>query len=267
MEVSRECLSCGAALPPAPDQRDLECAIRVLERLSSEEGSATARALVQCVVGGLKDILVDYEPILRVTRQQVAAPQQQVAAPLQDSAAVGERVPSWRLCKVGLPDDDREVALLIKGGYAVRGYRCSGHWYDGFDRRLALGITVIAWMDVDCLNDFDELEEAIAEDIRRELAAPPRLDAGDVVGRGCLSPWVRVSDSLPDDETTVMALMDDGEMWPAYVDGGEWYYASGDKMGFHVTHWMDLPAMPPGAAGPFDASAGVETALNDKEAA
>lgn len=102
------------------------------------------------------------------------------------------------------------------------------------------------------------LVKKIINDILVELQPVVRIrHAGGKGGPVGMSPWMSCSDSLPDDETTVLALMDDGEMWPAFTDGGEWYYSSGDVMGFHVSHWMYMPALP----------AEVETALKDKEAA
>jgi hypothetical protein len=57
--------------------------------------------------------------------------------------------------------------------------------------------------------------------------------------------WTPVAKGLPDDDTTVLIALDDGEVWTGYVDGGEWLYVSGDPMSAKVTHWQHLPARPP----------------------
>jgi len=55
--------------------------------------------------------------------------------------------------------------------------------------------------------------------------------------------WLNVSDTMPDDETTVLIVVD-GEVWTGYHDCDAWYYVSGDRIGGVVTHWMDFPAPP-----------------------
>lgn len=56
--------------------------------------------------------------------------------------------------------------------------------------------------------------------------------------------WTRCSDQLPDDDTTVLIAMADGEVWVGYMDEGAWFYASSDPCGVEVTHWCDLPEHP-----------------------
>ena len=57
--------------------------------------------------------------------------------------------------------------------------------------------------------------------------------------------WIDTKQQLPDDETTVLIALDDGEVWTGYIDGEEWHYVSGDTMASKVTHWQDLPEPPP----------------------
>ena len=57
--------------------------------------------------------------------------------------------------------------------------------------------------------------------------------------------WFDAAVQLPDDDTTVLIRMDDGEVWTGYVDAGQWLNVSGYAMSAQVTHWMHLPALPP----------------------
>ena len=61
--------------------------------------------------------------------------------------------------------------------------------------------------------------------------------------------WASSKESLPDEDQCVLVATEDGEVWTGYLDGGEWYYASADRIGVEVTHWMDFP-LPPGAHDP-----------------
>jgi hypothetical protein len=56
--------------------------------------------------------------------------------------------------------------------------------------------------------------------------------------------WFDAAVQLPDDETTVLISLDDGEVWTGYVDGDQWLYVSGDPMEAKVTHWQHLPCPP-----------------------
>jgi hypothetical protein len=59
--------------------------------------------------------------------------------------------------------------------------------------------------------------------------------------------WNSVKNKLPDDDMTVLIVMEDGEVWTGYMDGDSWRYVSGDTMQAAVTHWMHMPE-PPAAA-------------------
>ena len=56
--------------------------------------------------------------------------------------------------------------------------------------------------------------------------------------------WFDAAVQLPDDETTVLIALDDGEVWTGYVDGDQWLYVTGDPMEAKVTHWQHLPCPP-----------------------
>lgn len=56
-----------------------------------------------------------------------------------------------------------------------------------------------------------------------------------------MNEWINVSDSLPDDEITVLVELDDGEVWTGYLDNGIWRYVSADLISAKVTGWQHLP--------------------------
>lgn len=56
--------------------------------------------------------------------------------------------------------------------------------------------------------------------------------------------WVAIADRLPDADLSVMLALDDGEVWPGYLDGDTWRYVTADPIGARVTHWMDFPEPP-----------------------
>ena len=59
-----------------------------------------------------------------------------------------------------------------------------------------------------------------------------------------MTAWISAAEELPDDDTTVLIALDDGEVWTGYHDAGEWLYVSGDQMEATVTHWQHLPEPP-----------------------
>lgn len=61
-----------------------------------------------------------------------------------------------------------------------------------------------------------------------------------------MSQWIACSESMPDDDTSVLIAMADGEVWVGFHDDGQWRYASADPCGVAVTHWMDFPDPPKG---------------------
>ena len=56
--------------------------------------------------------------------------------------------------------------------------------------------------------------------------------------------WVPAADVVPDDETTVLIALDDGEVWTGFKDGDDWRYVSADKVEATVTHWAHFPEPP-----------------------
>ena len=58
--------------------------------------------------------------------------------------------------------------------------------------------------------------------------------------------WTDTKVNLPDDDQTVLIVMDDGEVWAGYIDSDQWRYVSGDLIGSRVTHWTHLPEPPEG---------------------
>jgi len=59
------------------------------------------------------------------------------------------------------------------------------------------------------------------------------------------SPWNDLAGGLPDDAITVLAALDDGEVWPCYVSEGEWRYVTDEPIqSATVIYWMDLPPHP-----------------------
>lgn len=57
--------------------------------------------------------------------------------------------------------------------------------------------------------------------------------------------WTAADERLPDDDATVLIAMDDGEVWTAYLDAGQWRYVSGEPItAARITHWMDFPEPP-----------------------
>lgn len=61
-----------------------------------------------------------------------------------------------------------------------------------------------------------------------------------------MTTWTAVKDKLPDDEMTVLLALADGEVWPGFHEGTQWFYLSADPVGVEVLHWAEFPA-PPGA--------------------
>lgn len=59
-----------------------------------------------------------------------------------------------------------------------------------------------------------------------------------------LPTWTAVAEKLPDADITVLLALDDGEVWPGYLDGNTWRYVTADPLGSRVTHWMDFPEPP-----------------------
>lgn len=57
--------------------------------------------------------------------------------------------------------------------------------------------------------------------------------------------WVPVTKQLPDDDLSVLAAFNDGDVWPMYRTGGEWIDHTGLKVATdRITHWMHFPEAP-----------------------
>lgn len=63
----------------------------------------------------------------------------------------------------------------------------------------------------------------------------------------CLT-WVSVESELPDDDTTVLIALSDGEVWTGFLDAGDWRFVCGELVdqgeGTRVLHWADYPEPP-----------------------
>lgn len=55
--------------------------------------------------------------------------------------------------------------------------------------------------------------------------------------------WIHVRDHMPDDEMAVLVWAK-GDMFMAFMDGGEWRDAGNVKQLYGVTHWAQLPEGP-----------------------
>jgi hypothetical protein len=57
--------------------------------------------------------------------------------------------------------------------------------------------------------------------------------------------WIKCSDQLPDDETTVLIALADKDVYVGFRWQGEWLYLDGMPLSAGmVTHWAHLPAHP-----------------------
>jgi hypothetical protein len=62
--------------------------------------------------------------------------------------------------------------------------------------------------------------------------------------------WIPVAERLPDDDTTVLLALADGDVITGWHEGGdsvfprEWRDVTGWQITQGVTHWADLPAAP-----------------------
>jgi hypothetical protein len=60
--------------------------------------------------------------------------------------------------------------------------------------------------------------------------------------------WIPVEASLPDDESTVLMALSDGEVWTGFRDAGDWRFVSAalvdESDGTRVTHWAEFPDPP-----------------------
>lgn len=57
--------------------------------------------------------------------------------------------------------------------------------------------------------------------------------------------WIPVTESLPDDDETVLIAMTDGEAWTGYHEANQWFYVSGEPINYEtITHWMHFPDTP-----------------------
>lgn len=56
--------------------------------------------------------------------------------------------------------------------------------------------------------------------------------------------WHDPAALLPDDETTVLVAIEDGEVWTGFLDAGRWRYVSADAIEARVLWWAHFPAPP-----------------------
>jgi hypothetical protein len=56
--------------------------------------------------------------------------------------------------------------------------------------------------------------------------------------------WKSPREEMPDDEITVLLVLDDGEVWTGFRDGDDWRYLSADAIEGEVLWWADMPMTP-----------------------
>jgi len=56
--------------------------------------------------------------------------------------------------------------------------------------------------------------------------------------------WNDAEVSLPDDETTVLVALADGDVWMGFRDGDDWRDVSAELIEEEVEWWAELPAHP-----------------------
>jgi len=65
--------------------------------------------------------------------------------------------------------------------------------------------------------------------------------------RGRAVTWIRVTDRLPDDDTIVLVYAPNAAsepVWLGYLDGEDWHWANGMRVGQLVSHWAEMPEGP-----------------------
>lgn len=56
--------------------------------------------------------------------------------------------------------------------------------------------------------------------------------------------WIKCSDQLPDDEILVLVATQDGKVFQAFHEYGEWWEYGVEATALAVTHWAHLPPHP-----------------------
>ncbi len=57
--------------------------------------------------------------------------------------------------------------------------------------------------------------------------------------------WIPVTESLPDDDITVLIADTEEDVFTGFHDGDNgWRYCSAERVMVPITHWAELPAPP-----------------------
>lgn len=56
--------------------------------------------------------------------------------------------------------------------------------------------------------------------------------------------WHDTRAELPDDETTVLLALGDGQVEPGFHEAGEWHFLSGGTVDIAVEYWAHYPIHP-----------------------
>src|SRR3990167_1624174 len=83
----------------------------------------------------------------------------------------------------------------------------------------------------------DMMREAFEAGFNTGSALP---EAAPLIG------WIAVKDRLPNDDSTVLIAMKDGDetVWLGYYDGDCWYRVDATPIRTRVTHWAPKPSPP-----------------------
>lgn len=93
------------------------------------------------------------------------------------------------------------------------------------------------WADEEILLESVPWPERPAADTSAEIAGKPAPTGRLFVGLE----FIPVSEALPDDDSTVLVIFDDGEMGLAYLDAGQWFMNdSMPVVRWTITHWAEL---------------------------
>ena len=79
---------------------------------------------------------------------------------------------------------------------------------------------------------------------RHKATSPTRAEAIEFARLTRILAWIPVTDSLPDDNLTVIIADTDDPIWFGYREAGAWYDVTGVPLHLTITHWMPLPEPP-----------------------